>query len=79
MKTYVPSAHRLTSAPADGKLATSPPLVEKYYRNLCTAGAEVKMMLHWSTIISSPMETHSSCQNGTRLNKKITSSHAGTK
>ena len=59
-----------TSAPADGKLATSPPLVEKYHRNLCTVGAEVKMMLHRSTIYSSPSETHSSCQNGTRLNKK---------
>ena len=75
----MPPAHRLTSAPADGKLATSPPLVEKYHRNLCTVGAEVKMMLHRSTINSSPMETHSSCQYGTGLNKKITSSHVGTK
>lgn len=30
MKTYVPPAHRLTSAPVDGKLPTSPPPVERF-------------------------------------------------
>lgn len=39
-------------------MPTSPPLVEKSYLNLCTVGAEVKMMLHRSTINSSPMGTH---------------------
>ena len=45
MKTCVPMAHKLTSAPVDGKLATSPPLVERFYYNLCTDGAEVKIMI----------------------------------